>query len=275
VDRLRAEALARAAAAGHGPDALRAFAEALDGLDGADLWEAITLSPASAGALEVTARLAAELDPLTAWMLNREHGAEDALGLPTRGSARPRMRVGSEEDREVSLTGARRVQGRDLGESPAPASGRHVRPPAVESLADAPTGPSGRYARPLAALDGPTSPSARHRGPTAGGLLGIRHRRVAAGPEWPTARLVPLLVQALGVGPVEAQLSGPTASCRGIFLQARAVGKGHALQLHVPTTGETAWFNAQDLLDGAALPVLGRRVSALLELVLPERREDA
>ncbi|MBM4381137.1 MAG: hypothetical protein FJ086_17835, partial [Deltaproteobacteria bacterium] len=111
-------------------------------------------------------------------------------------------------------------------------------------------------------------------GPTAGGLLGIRHRRVAAGPEWPTARLVSLLVEALARGPVVAQVSGPTASCRGIFLQARAAGKGHALQLHVPSTGETAWFNAQDLLDGASLPVAGWRVCAVVELLVPGGKEE-
>jgi hypothetical protein len=274
AERLRTEALARAAAAGHGTEALRAFSQALAGLDEAALWEAVTLGPAAA-ALEVSARLEAEADPLVAWRLNRARVTEDALGLPTRGSARPRIVVGTEQERELSVTGARRLLARDLGESPEPPSGRHARPAAAISLADAPTGPSGRFAAPRAPLEEAVPASARHRGPTAAGALGLRHRRVAAGLEWPTAKLVPLLVEALGRGPVEAQLSGPTASGRGVFLQARAVGRGHALQLHVPATGETAWFNAQDLLDGAALPVMGRRVCALVDLRVPERQEDA
>ena len=268
AERLRAEVLARAAAAGHPQDALRAFTEAISGLDERSLWEAVTLGPAAAAALEVAARLAAELDPLTAWTLNRAQGEVDALGLPTRGSARPRVLVGTEGDREVSLTGARRIAARDLGESPAPPSGRHARAAQEVSLAEAPTGPSGRYGLPRERFGAPPSPAAE--------VLGVRHRRVAAGPELPTARMVDLLVEALGQGlPVEAQLSGPGASCRGIFLQAKPAGAGHALQLHVPSTGETAWFNAQDLRDGAALPVLGRRVGALVELLLPGRREDA
>jgi len=276
AERLRAEVLTRARAAGHPPESLRAFAEAVAHLDEAALWQAVTLVPRAAAALDISGRLAAELDPLTAWSLNRAHADEDALGLPTRGSARPRILVGAEEDRELSLTGAKRLSARDLGESPAPPSGRHARPAQAPSLADAPTGPSGRFARPGEPLAAQQAPSSRHVAPPAARLLGVAHRRVAAGPAFPTGRMMELLVEALLEGlPVEAQLSGPSATGRGIFLQAREAGSGHALQLHVPATGETAWFNAQDLRDGAALPILGRRVCALVELLLPGRREDA
>ncbi|MEN9798922.1 MAG: hypothetical protein RL653_2618 [Pseudomonadota bacterium] len=251
---LHQELLARARAAGHGPAALGAFAEALGGLDEPAAYEAVMLRPGVAAALDVEARLAAELDPYTSWRLNLGQAPDtDALGLPTRGSVRPRVVVGTEEDREVSITGGRRLASRDLGDSPAPSRSHAV----------------GR-----ALAEGPLSPSGRHVGPGAAGVLGVRHRRLSCGPDCDAARLVSLLVTALSSGlPVAAQLSGAGGSYRAVFLQARPAGRGHALQLHVPSTGETAWVNAQDVRDGAALPVAGGRLVALSELLLPERRE--
>lgn len=254
VSELNRELLARARAAGHGPAALAAFAETLGSLEDPALYEAVMLRPGVAAALDVEARLAAELDPYTSWRLNQGQVPDtDALGLPTRGSARPRVGVGTEEDREVSITGGRRISARDLGDSPSPGRSHAV----------------GR-----ALSEGPVSPSGRHVGPTAAGVLGLRHRRLACGPDIDAGRLVGLLVGALSAGrPVAAQLSGAGGSYRAVFLQVRPAGRGHALQLHVPSTGETAWVNAQDVRDGAALPVAGGRLVSLSELLLPERRE--
>jgi hypothetical protein len=251
---LAQELLARARAAGHGAAALATFAEALARLEESALYDVVMLRPGVAAALDVEARLAAELDPYTSWRLNQGQAPDtDALGLPTRGSARPRVVVGTEEDREVSITGGRRLSSRDLGDSPSPSRSH----PTARGIADAPLSPSGR-----------------HVGPGAAGILGVRHRRLSPGPEWDSARLVAALVNALSSGlPVAAQLSGGGGGYRAVFLQARAAGRGHALQLHVPSTGETAWVNAQDVRDGAALPVAGGRLVSLSELLLPERRE--
>lgn len=67
---LKRELLRRALAQGHSPAEMRAFAEALKPLNEQEAFAACTLTPAQALYESVSSRLAAESDPVYAWVLN-------------------------------------------------------------------------------------------------------------------------------------------------------------------------------------------------------------